>query len=333
MKSKTLTLILIMLALASPASAQILPMGRSGGYILYGIVYQPDGSPAQRASVRISGTSGLDRQVFTDQNGRYEIREVAGGRYSLFATSLTDDRLVSDRVQFDSSQVSSNVWQISLYLRVRADLTREVAPAPAVSAAESAQKVPSKAQKALEEGQKQGASGKLDRAEQNFTKALEAFPDYTQALAERGNVRVATGRLADAKADFARALEIDPRYGPALRGSGVCKFQEGKTAEAAEDLEKAVAAEPNSSKSFLYLGLARMALGQRDPAKAAFQRALSLDPKGSARAHAHLANLYIQGNQAAEALREIDAYLAAAPNAPDREKMLAVQKQLRAVLK
>jgi tetratricopeptide (TPR) repeat protein len=333
MTSNILATTLIGLVLAGPVSAQILPITGSRGYIVYGIVYMPDGSPARRAQVRITGSFGLDRQVYTDPNGRYEFRDVAGGRYSLTASSLDDPDLTCDKVLFDSSQAANNIVQFGIYLRNRPDQIRTEAPSPAISAGESAQRIPKPAQKAFEEGQKAGSEGRLDRAEKSFTKALEAFPNYTQALAERGNIRVATGRLADAKADFAKALEIDPQYGPALRGSGICKFQEGKPAEAAEDLEKAVAAEPNSARDYLYLGLTRMSLGQREPARAAFQRALSLDPVGSVRAHVHLANLYIQGNQAAEALAEIDAYLSAVPDAPDRDKLVAVQNQLKAVLK
>jgi len=61
----------------------------------------------------------------------------------------------------------------------------------------------------------------------------------------------------------------------------------------------------------------------------AFQQALSLDPKGFARAHFHLANIYIRENRTAEAINELDAYLAALPEAPDREKVIALQSQLR----
>jgi len=58
-------------------------------------------------------------------------------------------------------------------------------------------------------------------------------------------------------------------------------------------------------------------------------QALSLDPKGSARAHFHLANIYIRESRPAEAISEPDACLSALPDAPDKEKVLALKSQLR----
>ena len=136
-------------------------------------------------------------------------------------------------------------------------------------------------------------------------------------------------RIPEASRDFEHALQIDPEYGPALRGSGICRLHAGKYLDAAKDLEKAVAAEPNVPRDYIFLGMAYAAIDQREPARAAFQHALSLDPQGSARAHFHLANLDIRENRPGEAIRELDAYLAAVPDAPDKEKVLALRSQLR----
>ncbi len=100
------------------------------------------------------------------------------------------------------------------------------------------------------------------------------------------------------------------------------------------DLNKAAAAEPHAAKTFMFLGLAHLVLDQREPAHASLQRALSLDPRESARAHVHLlATLFIRENRPGEALRELDAYLAAVPNPPETGRPLGVQFQLRAAIK
>jgi len=315
------------------AFAQILPMGRSSGYIIYGIIYYPDGTPARGASVRISSAAGLDRQTYADANGRYEFRDIASGRYRVAATNLDGRDLVADSAEVDTSRAASSLIQVSIYFRPRADATKEVADSPAISAKAASQRIPKQALKALEQGQKLGLEGKYAQAEESFTKAIEAYPNYLQGLVERGNIRVARGRVTEATADFARALEIDPHYGPALCGSGICKFSQAKYDDAIVDLEKATAAEPNNAKNYMFLGLAHMALDHREPARFAFQRALNLDPKGSVRAHVHLANLHIKENRPAEAIAELDAYLTAVPNPPDRDKLLALEVQLRAAVK
>jgi hypothetical protein len=72
------------------------------------------------------------------------------------------------------------------------------------------------------------------------------------------------------------------------------------------------------------------------PARRAVVRLTSVrgfDPKGSARAHVYLANPHVIENQPAEAIAELDAYLAAATNAPDRDKLLALESQLRAAVR
>ena len=54
-----------------------------------------------------------------------------------------------------------------------------------------------------------------------------------------------------------------------------------------------------------------------------------LDPVGAARAHVHLASLWIKQDRPREAVAELEAYLAAAPQAPDAEKWRALAGQLR----
>ncbi len=323
---------MLLLFLAPLAFPQANPPISATGFTIYGLVRLPDGSPAQRVVVKIAAQTGLDRQAFTDDSGRYEFRELPRGRYFLTASSIDDPDLVSDFAETDTGRGLVARILVNLFLRVRADKTTEKAASPVVSAREAAQQVPKQALKAFEQGIRLGTEGKLDRAEESFTHALDVFPGYFQALAERGNLRVALGRVAEASEDFRRALELDLQYGPALRGAGICNFQQGKYADAISDLDKAAAAEPHTAKTFLFLGLAHLMLDQREPARASLQRALSLDPKESARAHVHLATLFMKEDRPGEALKELDAYLAAVPNPPDREKLLAVQSRLRAAI-
>jgi len=299
-------------------------------YVIYGTVRLPDGSLARRVAVRVTGTTGLDRQTFTDDTGRYEFRELPRGRYSLSASNPNDPDQVSDYAEVEVGRAYTARILAHIYLRLRPGKTaKEVASSPVISAKEAAQRVPKQALKAFSQGIRFSHEGKLDRAEENFTRALNLFPDYFQALSERGSLRIAAGRMPEASEDFAHALEIDPEYGPALRGSGICKFQSGKYSDAMRDLEKAVAAEPNVARDFIFLGLVYAALDQREQARGAYERALILDPKGAARAHFHLASLYILESRPVEALDQLDAYLSAVPDAPDREKILALQSQLR----
>jgi tetratricopeptide (TPR) repeat protein len=325
---------LLLFLLASAANSRILyPQRVSVGrapYVIYGNVQLPDGSPGRGAVVRVTNSSGLDRQTLVDNSGRYELRDLPRGHYYVSASNPDDSDQFSDYTEIDFSQSRSLRVIANLFLRYRPEKTaQQPARSPVISVKESSQRVPKEALKAFNHGIKCSHERKLEQAEQDFTRALVLFPDYFQALSERGSLLIARGRVPEASRDFEHALQIDPEYGPALRGSGICKLQAGNYGDAAKDLERAIAAEPNVPRDYIFLGMAYAAIDQREPARAAFQHALSLDPQGSARAHFHLANLDIRENRPGEAIRELDAYLAAVPDAPDREKVLALRAQLR----
>ncbi|RPJ86895.1 MAG: hypothetical protein EHM18_03885 [Acidobacteria bacterium] len=304
-------------------------LAQTGAYTIYGTVRLPDGSPAVRVTVMLTGQSGISRQVFSDDMGRYQITELPQGRYSLTAVNREMPNQVTGQVEADTGRGFQTRIPINLFFRQRSDETTEIVTSPVLSTKEASQKVPKAAQKAFDEGVKAGSSQKLDKAVSALSKAIELYPEYFQAFAERGHVRLAMGKPAEAAADFTRALEINPVCGPALRGAGICKFGQGNYAEAIKDLESASTIEPNVARTFLLLGVAYLSTNRPEAAHSALARSVSLDPKGSVRARVYLANLAIQQNQPQEAIAQLDAYLTDAPNAPDGDKVRALRAQLQ----
>ncbi len=303
-------------------------------FTLYGRVSLPNGAPASRAVVKINSSSGFDRQFFTDDMGRYEIRDLPRGRYFLTAENPADPQQFTDPVEADTSRSVSGRLLVHIYLRLKKEPpgSQERSKATTVSVAEAAQRVPKDARKAFEEALKHRSDHQPDRALASFDRSIQLFPEYFQALAERGHVLIAQGRIEDAAQDFKRALELNSHYSAALRGLGICKFQQGKFADAVQDLESAATAEPDSPPTYLFLGIANFTLDRRESARTALKQALRLDPAGSLRAHVYLAELYIRENRPQEAADELKEYLAASPNAPDAAKLRAVEAQLRAQL-
>ena len=299
-------------------------------YVIFGNVRLPDGSLAREVAVRLTSTTGLERGTFTDDSGRYELRDLPRGHYFLSASNPQDPDQFSDSAEIDTSRAFITRITANLYLRYKSVQTLPPpAGSPVISAKEFAQHVPKQALKSFNRGVDFSREGKLKQAEQEFTHALEVFPNYFQALSERGSLYIAQGRMGEASQDFNNSLKINPEYGPALRGSGICEFHAGNYADALTYLEKAVSAEPSVARDWFLLALTYGALDRWGAARMAFQQALTLDPKGSARAHFHLANICIRENRLDEAISELDAYLAALPDAPDKEKVLALRSQLR----
>ena len=297
-------------------------------YVISGTVRLPDGSPASRAIIKASGQSGFDRQIFTDDMGRFELIEIPRGRYFITATNPVDPTQYTDPVEADTSRSFSGRLAVNIFLRNKVDDTTKKESKATISVAEAAQRVPKTAQKAFEQGLSLRANHQVVKALQSFDRAIELYPEYFQAYAERGHLRIGTGEIPKASDDFARALSMNERYEPALRGSGICKFQQGRFVEAVTDLERATALDPSNALTYLFLGVANTSLDRREAARKALEKALSLDGTAAARARVHLANIALKDGRLQEAAAQIDAYLTAVPNAPDVEMLRGVRAEV-----
>src|SRR2546428_8450768 len=113
MRLSTRLLLCCLLCIAYPLDAQDTRVS----FIVAGSVTQPDGSAAARSVVRITGQSGLDRQVFTDDMGRFEIANLPRGRYHLSAdqTRGTDQVIGPERVE--PSRARSNRGAVDIFVR------------------------------------------------------------------------------------------------------------------------------------------------------------------------------------------------------------------------
>lgn len=312
-------------------TAQTRPTPVKGGLVVYGYVYLPDGSPAARAIVRLRTTGGFTDQVLSDDRGLYEIPGVTlRGECVLTAQNPAAPEQFMDPVELSDPYVSPDGRvKVDLFLRLKpvAGIPRN--GSEVLTLGEMTQKAPKPAQKAFDQAVKYRAEKQFDKALKSLDRAIELYPSYFQAFAERGQLKLSMDQVTEAAEDIAKALDLNPRYGPALLGAGMCLFQQGNYTEAIRYLNGAAEVEPRNATNYFFLGLANLALDRRDTARAAFQKALNLDPKAAARAHVHLANLFIKEGRPADAIAELDAYLMVVPRAPDANKLRALASQLR----
>jgi tetratricopeptide (TPR) repeat protein len=299
-----------------------------GAVSINGTVSLPDGNPAIRVIVTISGLSGLNREVRTDSQGRFDFQGMPAGRYRLTATNPADPSQFTDAVEVDTSRSALNRLLVHLFLRTAQ--AKKEPRAGVLSLAEASQQIPKDARKAFEEALRLKADNKVEQALKIFTKAIDFYPSYFQALAERGQLHIAKNQNTEAIADFERAVKLNEQWGPALRGLGYCYLEQQKFEVAAKFLERAVATEPGVANTHLFFGIASLALDRRDAAKKALQEALRLDSKVAVTAHIYLADLYARERQFTEAADELRIYLAASPDAPNAARLKAKEAELRA---
>jgi tetratricopeptide (TPR) repeat protein len=311
------------------AAAQVVASGQ--GMTVTGTVWLPDGSPAQRARVRITGSTGVSIDVLTDASGKYS-QQLPLGRYRLTATNPQDPQQFTDPVEAEGTRFNPHV-NAELFLRLPTTVDKPQSRGSVTSVAEASQKVPKEAQKAFEEGVNQRKKKQFDKALASLTRAIELFPAYYQALVERGELRVNMERIAEAIQDFDSAIELNKGYERALRGAGFCRLRLQKYPEAIEFFERAILTDPSVAQSHLFLGVARIVVGRNEQARSALTEALRLDRDRAVSAHVYLANLDASEKRYKDAADHLKAYLTARPDAPDAPRLKQREAELRALAK
>jgi tetratricopeptide (TPR) repeat protein len=323
-------MVLLLAGLPGSGSAfanPLLPQG--GGFTIVGTVSLPDGKPAPYFKVKITGITGLNFEVQTTDQGRYQFFSIPTGRYRVTAYDPVDSTFASDPTEADTSRSAGNRLIVHLYIRPKPP-ARSESKTGVVSVAEATQQVPKEAKKAYEQGLKLKNDKKLEKALESFDRAVQLFPEYFQAFTGRGEIRIAQNQSAQAVEDFTRALQYNEEYAPALRGAGYCKLEQQQFEEAIKYLERAIAVDSNVADTHLFLGIANLSLDHREAAERALQQALKLNADHAVTAHIYLADLYARQQRYREAADELQIYLKARPNAPNAAKLKITEAELRA---
>ena len=122
-------------------------------------------------------------------------------------------------------------------------------------------------------------SGKWERAEQDFLKALELEPDQPYVLNYLGYSWVKQGKnLVQAREMLERAVAQRQDSGDIIDSMGWALFKLGEFADAVGYLERAVALRPQDPEINDHLGDAYWRVGRRDEARIQWRRVLEMGP-------------------------------------------------------
>ena len=119
-----------------------------------------------------------------------------------------------------------------------------------------------------------------DKAEPDFLKAMELYPEQPSLLNYLGYSWVDQGKnLAKAMDLIRKAVKLKPDDGFYVDSLGWAHFRLGEYAEAARQLERAVELEPNDPIINDHLGDAYWQVGRRNEAKFQWSQSLTLKPE------------------------------------------------------
>jgi protein O-mannosyl-transferase len=160
------------------------------------------------------------------------------------------------------------------------------------------------------------ALGRTGEALEEMHTALQLDPANAFVHNNLSAMLLALGRDEEALAEVRKAIQLQPGFGPFWVNLGAA-YNAGRQWEKAEEAcRHGLTTDPDDSALFDQLGLALVNQGRGAQALDAWRRAIRLQP-GDLDARVNLATYLLQIGKLDDAQAELDAGLAASPNAPN----------------
>jgi len=308
------------------SSSAALALG--GQASIRGAVVLPDGSPVSEAvKVTLKVLRGDQSVVYTDQQGKFELRNLTSGQYTLEVEADRNPRydIVTERITVQRNTPTF----VTIYLKEKQS-ERRAASDKTVSVAMLNQKVPSAAKREFEKASRLATQGRLDESIDALRRAIAIYPDYLMARNDLGAQLTEQGKFDEAKEQLLAAVKIDPNAFNAQLNLGIVLVRLSKFADSLPVLDKALTLEASHPAAHLYAGIA--SLGMNDAERGEKELRASFDLGGAAYAVAlvHLGRLYMKKGNRELALKTFQAYLRESPdgaNAAQVQEMIAILHQ------
>jgi Tfp pilus assembly protein PilF len=120
--------------------------------------------------------------------------------------------------------------------------------------------------------------GKIDTANEQFQRVLQADPNNAPALQNLGIVALRRDDAQSAQQYLSRALDLNPRLPLALNAMGVVFARQGDFARAVDFWKRAVDADPRQYDALLNIGRVQGRLGNAAEARAALTQFIKTAP-------------------------------------------------------
>lgn len=279
--------------------------------VIEGRVTLPSGRSADRnVRITLKNARSVLNTLYSNKHGEFQISNLSEGIYYLQAE--VDDpnyEPVVEKIMLGRGIV----WMQNLQLRQRQSPQATGYSARVISAAELHQPVPADAKKEYSLALKFVAKGDFQQAAAHFNAALAIYPDYLAARNDLGAQYLKLKRLNEAEENFNIVLGRDPKNFNAQFNLGLVRIERKDYKDAISQLNQALALDSGRPVTRLWLGFAMLEMGDQPGAERELLKALVMGGAECMAAHYHLARIYLDRGDKAEAARELRAYLEESP--------------------
>jgi len=187
----------------------------------------------------------------------------------------------------------------------------------------TALRAPPEARKAYEKGVAAMSNQKWAKAQEDFERAVAAYPDYAQAWCDLGEALREQSKPAEARAAWERAMKADPKYVKPYLQLIRLALSENRSQDASQLAERAMDVNALEFPAvFFYHAVANTNLHRMDVAEKSARRAVELDANHEIpRAEHLLGTLLAAKGDRDGAIQHLNKYLELSPKAADADKV------------
>ena len=310
-------------ALAQPTTVK-LDAGNGGQNTIQGDIFAPSGQRFDRTvEVRLTTPRG-DISTTSNGNGSFVFRALIGGRYAVridpgepYAPSYE----VVDVAESGGSGRIGSTFTVQVHLRLRANAPTTMGVVSANAPSKEAVELYNKALISVKEG-------KRDQAIEQLKAAIAIHPSFVAALNGLGVQYLKLRRYQPAYEAFNIALTFAPDSFLLHLNAGMALFSMNRFPEAEIEFQKAVQKNETSGSAHLYRARTLIALNRLPEAVTNLKRAIDIGGDDVKTAHRYLAGIHMENGETAEAVKQLELYLKAAPDTKEADQIKNLIKDL-----
>lgn len=299
--------------------------GNGGQNTIQGDIITPNGQRLDRpVNVRLSTVRG-EISTTSNGNGSFLFGQLTGGRYTVSVDAGEGYAPASQTLDIPHSNGSMNrvggVYSVQLYLRPRSG-------GPLTTGVLSANEPPKAAVDLYNKALESVKAGERDKAIEQLKAAVAIHPQFVAALNGLGVQYMKLGKYQAAFEAFNTALTITPDSFILHLNCGITLFQLNKYQAAEAEFATALLKNEASGTAHVYRARALIALSRLDDAVKNLKRAVEIGGDDVKIAHRYLAGIYIEKNETAEAIKQLELYLKSGAAAKETDQIKDLIKEL-----